>query len=93
MVCANCKMSAQIAHLVWAFFQFDFLYPSAILTGLGYGTLFSIGTSLVATLFGLRYAGTNVGLWTVAPAVGGLVYGSISGVLYGSHAVDDQCPR
>jgi hypothetical protein len=49
-----------VAHLTFAFYRREMLYPASFLTGTAYGMAFATSTTLMSSLFGKKYAGTNV---------------------------------
>ena len=84
------------SHLVFAFFQPQMLYPTCFITGVAYGSAFSVSTTLMTALYGKRYAGTNVGLISLGPAISGVVFGLINGRLYdmqGANCMGPLCFR
>jgi len=90
-----------LTHLFFAFFQNGVtLYLAALFTGVAYGTAFTVGTTLMSALFGKRYAGTNIGILSLGPAIAGIAMGQISGALVdaqtnapGGHCFGAHCYR
>ncbi len=84
------------SHLVFAFFQEQMLYATCFITGVAYGTAFSVSTTIMSALFGKRYCGTNIGIISIAPAVSGVIFGLINGRLYdlqGANCTGTLCFR
>ena len=80
-----------LSHLFFAFFQRQLMFVSSFVTGMAYGVAFATGTTLMTSLFGKKYGGTNVAIVSLAPALAGITFGQINGVLYSQHAVNNQC--
>jgi MFS family permease len=70
------------SHLVFAFFQDQMLYATCFITGMAYGSAFAVSTTIMSSLFGKRFCGTNIGVISIAPAISGIVFGQINGKLY-----------
>jgi MFS family permease len=70
------------SHMFFAFFQDQMLYPTCFITGMAYGCAFAVSTTIISSLYGKKYCGTNIGVISIAPAVSGIIFGQINGKLY-----------
>lgn len=87
-----CAILMGAAHLSFAFAQSQMLYATATITGLCYGSTYAVGVTMISSLFGKKWAGTNLGILTLYVAISGIILGFVNGALYAQHAnVDNSC--
>lgn len=90
-VFSSCLSSVRLVHLAvllttagFALIAADFQHFEAIsvLLGTGYGTVFTVFPTLVATVWGVEILGSTWGLFLSAPAVGSVLFGLFYAVEY-----------
>lgn len=84
---ALCGAMIALSHLLMGLgSDLSVVYVGCVLTGTGFGGLFSLNPKLCPELFGYKNFGANYNLFKIAPAVGGIFFSAyLAAAIYNQH--------